>query len=75
MNPSYEFGAGSFSRGTSERKGNCSSRVPFLCCAVKGISIPELELTSTNNALERGDQATSGGDVIQKSMGPLIRSN
>ena len=38
--------------------------VPFLCCAVKGISVPELELTSTNNALERGDQATSRGDVI-----------
>lgn len=37
-------------------KGKCEGNVHlvlFICCAVKGIFIPELELTSTEDALKR----------------------
>lgn len=61
----YGFGAGSASGGMSERKGEWEDHVPlvpFLCSAVKGIFVPELELANTRDALKRGGIAISRGD-------------
>lgn len=49
----------------SERKGEWEDHVPlvpFLCSAVKGIFVPELELANTRDALKRGGIAISRGD-------------
>lgn len=64
------FGAETFSRGASERKGTHVGNIPpgpFLCCAVKAVFMPELELTSTKNALKWGQEAISRGDFLCRS--------
>lgn len=61
---SYGLGAGSFSRGN--RKGKCEGNMllrPFLCCAIKVIFLPALELISTENAWKRGEGVIPRGDI------------